>query len=81
MKPAALFLLGIVLFLLLVYCGLSVAEKGVLELKALSNPAGILHCKLENNKIIVVFAGKRYCLCLEGINQYLKGNFDILYKF
>jgi len=74
-KPAALFLLGIVFFLLLVYCGLFVAEKGVLELTALSDPAGILHCKLENNKIIVIFAGKTYSLCFEGVNQFLNEYF------
>ena len=80
-KSAALFLLGIALFLLLVYCGLFAAEKGVLELTALSNPAGILHCQLENNKMIIIFIGKTYRLCFEGINGYLRDIFDILHGF
>lgn len=77
MKPAALFLLGIILFFLLVYCGLSAAERGILELTASQNPAGILHCELEKNKINIVFAGKKYHLCLKRINQFLPQNPDI----
>lgn len=81
LKPAALFLLGIMLFLLLVYCGLYAAEKGMLELTALQNPAGALHCKLENDKIIIIFAGKKYYLSFKKINQFLPNNPDISPRF
>ncbi len=62
MKSAALFLLGIFIFLILFYGGLYVAEKGVLELTAFPGPAGALSCELKCDKIIIVFAGNKYCI-------------------
>ena len=62
MKPVALFFWGMMLFLLLVYCGLYAAEKGILELTALQSPAKALSFKLDRDKIIIIFAGKDYFL-------------------
>ena len=70
MKSAALFLSGIFLFLLLVYCGLHAAEKGVLELAALPGPTGALQCELKKGEVEIIFAGNKYYLSLEWINLF-----------
>lgn len=62
MKPAALFFWGVMFFLLLVYCGLYAAEKGILELTALQGPAKAFSLRLDEDKITIIFAGKDYFL-------------------
>ena len=80
-KPAALFFLGIILFLLLAYCGLYTAEKGILELTALQSPAGALYFKVNKDKIIIIFAGHNYYLSFNKINQFLFNDLDISPRF
>lgn len=65
MKSTALFFAGIIIFLLLLYGGLYAAEKGVLELTASPGPAGALSCEWKCDRIIIVFAGHKYCLSFE----------------
>jgi len=62
--------LGIMFFILLVYCGLNAVENGIQELMALEGPGQALRFKVGEGKLVIIFAGKNYPISL-GFKQFL----------
>jgi len=66
-----MFLLGVMLFIFLVYCGLNAAERGLQELMALQAPRQALRFTAGEGTLIIVFAGKEYLIpyasCWKGL--------------
>lgn len=63
-KPLALFFLCFLLFLLLIYCGLNMAERGLKELIALEEPDSAFNFKREEGRLVINFAGRNYSIPL-----------------
>lgn len=60
-KAAAFVFIGLAGLLLFLYCGLNTAERGITELLALEEtPLRVLSLALEENGILITFAGRCY---------------------
>lgn len=77
-KPLALFFLGIALFLLIVYCGLNAAERGLRELLALEEHELAFSFGMEEGSLVIFFAGKG---CRIPYASYLKGLKELMENF
>lgn len=80
LKPLAIFILGITIFLLLLYWGLNAAEEGIRHTLALEAPARAMRFQITDNGIFITFAGKRYAIGLD-FRQYYRSFFPERQKF
>jgi hypothetical protein len=60
LKPLALFILGIIIFIIIIYWGLNIADKGICHILALEGPPQAMQFEITDNGILITFAGKRY---------------------
>ena len=60
LKPLALFILGIIIFIIIIYWGLNIAEKGICHILALEGPSQAMQFEITDKGISIIFGGKRY---------------------
>jgi hypothetical protein len=60
LKPLALFILGIMIFIFIIYWGLNIAEKGICHILALEGPSQAMQFEITDKGISIIFGGKRY---------------------
>ncbi|HHT46798.1 MAG TPA: hypothetical protein GX004_05840 [Firmicutes bacterium] len=58
-KTLAVFILGMMLFMLILYWGLNIAEKGICHLLALEGPGQALQFDFTSEGVTITFAGIR----------------------
>ena len=60
LKPLAIFFLGIMIFVFMIYWGLNIAEKGICHIHALEGPSQAMQFEITENGILITFAGQQY---------------------